>query len=61
MMNIEIIFKCHMSAYNWTSQMNTCQNLIQILLDGRHIIDLLIMMNIEIRFKCHIDHHGQPM
>jgi hypothetical protein len=54
LMNIKIIFKCHMSPYNWPSQMNTCQNLIHILLDGRGIIKLLIMMNIEIRFKCHV-------
>jgi hypothetical protein len=47
----------HMSPYNWLSQMNTCQNLIHILLDGWNIIDLLIMKNIEILFKCHV---GNP-
>ncbi len=25
-MNIEIMFKCHMSPYNWTSQMNMCHH-----------------------------------
>jgi hypothetical protein len=41
-----------MSSHNWPSQMDTCQNPIQILLDGRNIINLLLMMNIEIMFKC---------
>jgi hypothetical protein len=49
MMNIEILLKCHMSPYNWISQMNMCQNLIYILLDGWNIINLLIMVNID---KC---------
>jgi hypothetical protein len=41
-MNIEIMFKCHMSLYNWPPEMNMCQNLIQILLDGQDVINLLI-------------------
>jgi hypothetical protein len=43
-----------MSPLNWPSQMDMCQNLIDILLDGQDIINLLIMMNIEIMFKCHM-------
>jgi hypothetical protein len=34
--------------------MDTCQNLIRILLDDQDITNLLIMMNIEIMFKCHM-------
>ncbi len=34
--------------------MNMCQNLIQILLDGQDLINLLINDDIEIRFKCHM-------
>jgi len=25
-MNIKIMFKCHMSPYNWASQMNRCHH-----------------------------------
>jgi hypothetical protein len=61
-----------MSPLNWPSQMDMCQNLIDILLDGQDIINLLIMMNIEIMFKCHMSpynwvaqmnmcHHEQPL
>jgi hypothetical protein len=25
-MNIKIMFKCHMSPYNWASQMNMCHH-----------------------------------
>jgi hypothetical protein len=43
-------FNCHMSSpHSWPSQMDMCQNLIHILLDGQDIFNLLIMMNIE---KC---------
>jgi len=31
-MNIEIVLKCHVSLYNWPSQMNMCQNLIHNLI-----------------------------
>jgi hypothetical protein len=41
-MNIEIMLKCHMSPYNLPLEMNMCQNLIQILLDGQDVINLLI-------------------
>jgi hypothetical protein len=34
--------KCHMSSYNWPPKLNMCQNLIQILLDGQDVINLLI-------------------
>jgi hypothetical protein len=44
----------HVSPHNWLSQMDMCQNLIHILLDGQDIINLLIMKNIEIMFKCHM-------
>jgi len=65
-------FNCHVSPHNWPSQMDMCQKLIHILLDGQDIINLLIMMNIEIMFKCHVSsynwtsqmnicHHGQPL
>jgi len=40
MMNIEIMLKCHMSPYNWPSQMNMCQNPIHILLKGQNIINI---------------------
>jgi hypothetical protein len=43
-----------MSPYNWPSQMNMYENPFPFLLDGRYIINLLIMMNIQIRFKCHV-------
>jgi hypothetical protein len=45
---------CHVSPHNRPSQMDTCQNLIHILLDGQDITNLLIIMNIEIMFKCHV-------
>jgi hypothetical protein len=47
---------CH--PPNWPSQMDICQNIIHILLDGRYIINLLIMMNIEIMFKCHVSSYN---
>jgi hypothetical protein len=34
--------------------MDTCQNLIHILLDNSNIISLLIMMNIEMKLKCYV-------
>ncbi len=44
-----------MSPHNWLSQMDTCQNLIHILLDGQGIINLLKIKNIEISLNatCH--------
>jgi hypothetical protein len=42
------------NLHNWPSQMDTCQNLIHILMDGQDIINLLIMTNIEIMFECHM-------
>jgi hypothetical protein len=34
--------------------MDTCQNLIHILLDNSNIISSLIMMNIEMKLKCYV-------
>jgi hypothetical protein len=43
-----------MSPHNWPSQMDMCRNPIHISLDGRDIINLLVMMTIEIMFKCYV-------
>jgi hypothetical protein len=44
----------HMSPYIWSSQINTYQNLIHVLLNGWNIINLFIMLNIKIMIKCHL-------
>jgi len=56
MMNTETMFKCYMSPYNWPSQMNMCQNIIHILLDGQEYWNKVQMPCVTMGNPCSVTH-----